>query len=220
MTPERFARLRAVLARRQPDLTVLMERVNKSHNFSAILRSCDAVGVLEAHVVPPDQPVPLHSSTAAGSERWIAVQRHGDTTSAIDHLRGRGLSVLALHPDPDAVDFRDLDFTRPTALVLGAELFGISEEALSLADTRISIPMSGMVPSLNVSVAAAVVLYEAQRQRSLAGLYRASRLPTELFGSRLFEWAYPRLARRCREAGVPYPPVGESGDLIENPFAP
>ena len=164
MTPERFHRLRTALARRQPDLTVLMDRVHKSHNFSAILRSCDAVGVLEAHVVATEDAVAIHHATSAGTKKWIAVRRHPSVEEAIGHLRGRGFAVLAAHLSADAVDYRDVDYTRPTALTLGAELRGVSPEALALADTHITIPMVGLVHSLNVSVAAGLVLFEAHRQ--------------------------------------------------------
>ena len=117
MRPERFHRLRAALIRRQPDLTVLMDRVNKSHNFSAILRSCDAVGVLEAHVVPPAKGLGLHHAASAGTKKWVSVKRHEDVRGAITHLKERGFSVLAAHPAEDATDYRDIDYTRSTAIV-------------------------------------------------------------------------------------------------------
>jgi tRNA (guanosine-2'-O-)-methyltransferase len=217
MTPERFARLQAALARRQPDLTVLMERVNKSHNFSAILRSCDAVGVLEAHVVPPERGLDLHPATAAGAAKWIEVRTHADVGQAARHLHGRGFQILAAHPEGGALDYREVDFVAPTALMLGAELFGLSEEGLALADQRVVIPMAGLVQSLNVSVASALLLFEARRQREAAGLYALPRLEPDAFRARLFEWAYPDLAARCREAGVPYPTLGPDGELLERP---
>jgi tRNA (guanosine-2'-O-)-methyltransferase len=217
MTPERFARLRRVLARRQPDLTVLMERVNKSHNFSAILRSCDAVGALEAHVVLPGREVDLHHGTAAGAAKWVEVHTHDDVATAVGSLQRRGFRVLAAHPEGEARDYRVLDLTRPTAFMLGAELDGISEEGLSLADGRVVIPMAGMVHSLNVSVATALLLFEAKRQRDEVGLYERPRLAADDFRRRLFEWAYPDLAARCREAGAPYPALDDRGELLERP---
>lgn len=194
-----------------------MERVNKSHNFSAILRSCDAVGALEAHVVPPGHGVDLHGPTSAGSDKWIDVHRHHDVESAVQSLHRRGFTVLAAHPSPDARDYRALDLTRPTAFMMGAELYGISHEGLELADAHIVIPMAGMVRSLNVSVASALLLFEAKRQRDAAGMYERPRLDEESFGRRLFEWAYPDIAARCREASVPYPALGPEGTLLEAP---
>lgn len=214
MTPERFRRLRDVLARRQPDLTVLMDGVHKSHNFSAILRNCDAAGVLEAHVVPPERGLDLHHGTSAGTRKWVWVRRHPTVTAAAEHLAGAGLRVLAAHPAEDALDYRDADYTAPTALVLGAELKGVSSEGLALADACVRIPMEGMVRSLNVSVAASLLLFEARRQREAAGMYEESRLPSEELDRRLFEWAYPSVAARRRREGRPYPALDGDGRIV------
>ena len=214
--PERFHRLRAVLARRQPDLTVLMDRVNKSHNFSAILRSCDAVGVLDAHVVPPERGLSIHHGSSAGTKKWVKVHRHPDVRTAIRHLTDEGFTVLAAHSAEGATDYREVDYTRPTAIVLGAELHGVSPETVELAHGLVSIPLAGMVRSLNVSVATALILFEARRQREAAGLYDVSRLPPSEFDRRLFEWAYPTVARGRRDAGRPYPALSEDGEIIRD----
>jgi len=213
MLPERFQRLCSVLDRRQPDLTVLMERVNKEHNVSAILRNCDAVGVLEAHAVVPDRGLKLHRDTSGGTAKWIRVHRHPDAASAIGALREAGFQLIAAHPSPDAADYRHADYTGPTALLMGAELYGVSDEVLAAADRTVVIPMAGMVRSLNVSVAAALLLFEARRQREAAGMYERSRLDPEVRRTRLFEWAYPKLARRLRDQGLPYPELGPDGEL-------
>jgi tRNA (guanosine-2'-O-)-methyltransferase len=214
MLPDRFRRLRSVLQRRQPDLTVLMEQVNKPHNFSAILRNCDAVGVLEAHAIPPHGGLSLHHETSAGTARWVSVRRHPDVKSAAAALSGAGFILVAAHPGDAAKDYRDADLTRPTALVMGAELHGVSDEALALVDEQVVIPMAGMVRSLNVSVAAALLLYEAYRQRDAAGMYDRSRLPGDRFDRLLFEWAYPDFARGFRERGLPYPALGDDGEIL------
>jgi tRNA (guanosine-2'-O-)-methyltransferase len=214
MRPERFRRLREVLARRQPDLTVLMDRVHKAHNFSAILRNCDAAGVLEAHVVAAESGLETHHATSAGTKKWVHVRRHTTVEAAIDQLRELGFSVLAAHPSETAIDYREVDYTRPVAITLGAELSGVSEGALELADEHVVIPMAGMVHSLNVSVASSLLLYEAYRQRSRVGMYAESRLDPDTFDARLFEWAYPTLARSRRERGLPYPPLDEDGQLV------
>lgn len=214
MRPERFRRLREVLARRQPDLTVLMDRVNKPHNFSAIVRNCDAVGVLETHVVDPDGALELHHATSAGTKKWVSVHTHESVVQAIAHLRARGFVILAADPSDDAVDYRDADYTRPVAITLGAELVGVSAEALALADAKVVIPMVGMVHSLNVSVASSLLLFEAFRQRSAAGMYEKSRIPPADFEARLFEWAYPTLALRRRAEGRPYPRLDADGQIV------
>jgi len=214
MRPERFHRLREVLLRRQPDLTVLMEHVHKSHNFSAILRNCDAAGVLEAHAVPPDRGLDLHHGTSAGTKKWVRVRLHAEVGEAVRHLHEQGFTVLAAHPSRQAVDYREVDFTRPTAVMVGAELHGVSEEGLGLADRLVVIPMVGMVHSLNVSVATALLLYEAMRQRQAAGMYEASRLDEDAFRRTLFEWAHPTVAGICRERGTPYPDLGPEGEIL------
>lgn len=214
MNPERFARLRRTLARRQPDLTVLMDRVNKSHNFSAILRNCDAVGVLEAHVVPPDHGLDVHHGSSGGTKKWIRVRHHDDVSAAVARLREQGFSLVAAHPSPESVDFREVDYTRRTAIMMGAELYGVSQVGLDQADTHVAIPMLGMVHSLNVSVATALILFEAARQRDAAGMYETSRLSPEDFEHRLFEWAYPSIAAVRRRAGRSYPRLTEDGEMI------
>ena len=215
MNPERFSKLTTALRRRQPDLTVLMERVHKSHNLSAILRNCDSVGVLEAHAVPPREGLAIHGHTSAGTSKWVKVVRHETTGDAVATLRARGFRVLAAHPGPDATDFRAVDYTRPTAIMMGAELLGLSEEGIALADELVVIPMVGMVHSFNVSVAAALLLFEAFRQRQAAGLYDASRLDPADYERILFEWVYPRVARLYREQGTPYPPLSPDGGFVQ-----
>lgn len=215
MTPERFRRIRSVLEARQPDLTVLMERVHKAHNFSAILRNCDAVGVLEAHAVLPETGAELSQAVSAGAARWVPVREHAATADAIHALRDRGLRVYAAHLSAGAVDYREVDYTRPTALMMGAELLGVSEEGLNEVDGHIVIPMRGFVQSLNVSVATALLLFEAHRQRTAAGMYDRCRLPESLFDELLFEWAYPREALAFKRRGEPYPALDEDGRWVD-----
>ena len=214
MRSERFRRIRDVLARRQPDLTVLMDRVNKSHNFSAILRNCDAAGVLEAHVVPPDKGLALHHGTSAGTKKWVRVRIHEELASAISHLHASGFRVIAAHPSDAAIDYRKIDYLQPTAILIGAELDGVSAEGLELADAHVSVPMLGMVRSLNVSVATSILLFEAMRQRDEAGMYSNSRLSPDDFERHLFEWAWPSIASKRRREGRPYPKLTADGDPV------
>jgi len=188
VTEARRRRIEEVLKKRQPDLTVLLENVHKPHNLSAILRTCDAVGVLEAHAVNPTGGVPTFNETSGGSHKWVYLRVHPDIQTAIAHLRERGFRVYATALREDALDFREVDYTQPTAILLGAEKWGVSEEALALSHGAIKIPMLGMVQSLNVSVAAAVILFEAQRQRLKAGLYEHPRLDPELYQRVLEDW--------------------------------
>lgn len=209
-------RLVQVLDQRQMDLTVLMERVHKPHNFSAILRSCDAAGVLEAHAVPPEEGLPLHRATASGAHKWVQVRRHETAHDAIGALREQGFRVLAAHPEARARDYREVDYCRPTAFLLGSELRGLTPESVEAADGVVQLPMRGMVQSFNVSVAAALLLFEAVRQRDQAEYEPSWHLDHAERARILFEWSYPRIAARLREAGRPYPPQDEAGALVDS----
>jgi len=213
MTPQRFQKLRRVLDSRQPDLTVLLDNVHKPHNFSAILRSCDAVGVLQAHAVWGDPTLRPSHLTSGGTSKWVGIRTHPDIDSAATELRKHGFQLVAAHPQGNARDYREIDYTRPTALLLGAELQGLGKAALECADARVCVPMMGMVESLNVSVAAATILFEAQRQRSNANLYAKSRLDPAIYDKTLFEWAHPAVARYCKRRGLEYPDLDDSGDI-------
>ena len=129
-------------------------------------------------------------------------------------LQAQGMQVLATHLSQRSVDYRELDYTRPTCVLLGAEKWGVSDEAAEAADANIIIPMFGMVQSLNVSVAAATILFEAQRQRLNAGMYESRQLSEPEFERLRFEWAYPDLAPLYRERGEAYPALGEQGQLL------
>jgi tRNA (guanosine-2'-O-)-methyltransferase len=213
VTPERFARLRRILARRQPDLTIVMDRFEKPHNFSAVLRTCDAVGIPRAHLVA-DEVFRPRRTAAGGVGRYVRVRRHDGLEEALSLLRRNGLTIVAAHPSKEAVDFRAVDYTLPTALLLGPEKDGLSPDAVAAADRLVRIPMLGAVTSLNVSVAAAVILYEAQRQRMEAGLYDAPHMDETVAHRTLFEWAYPRIAALCRRRATPYPPLGPDGQIL------
>ena len=216
LTPERIARLRQVLDRRQPDLTVVTDFVHKQRNLSAIVRNCDAVGIMRLHAVLGEADYRAFRGTAMGSHRWVEVQHHRDLTMALDALRRDGFQLVAAHLSDQAVDFRDIDYTRPTALLLGAEKRGLSREAQVCADTAIVVPMVGMVGSLNVSVASGIILAEAQRQRRSAGMYDRVRLDRATYQRLFFEWGHPQVRDFCEQRGLAYPPLDEEGE-IANP---
>jgi tRNA (guanosine-2'-O-)-methyltransferase len=196
MTPERRQRIVDTARRRQPDLTVFMERVHKPHNLAAVLRTCDAVGVMHAHAVPGEHGLPALNNTAQGAQRWVGLTRHADTGSGLSELREHGFSCVAAHFSDRSVDFREIDYTRPTAVVLGTEKFGISREAETLCDQHVVVPMHGMTRSLNVSVACAVILYEAQRQRRAAGMYAGHDPDASPWRELIERWIARDLARR------------------------
>jgi tRNA (guanosine-2'-O-)-methyltransferase len=167
-----------VLDRRQPDLTVVLENVHDPHNAGAVARSADAVGVGVIHLVPTvEAAAEVSRGTTASAHRWLEVRRHGGLAEAYDALRAEGFAIVATAFGADALEPWAVDFTRPTALVLGNEQRGVSEAAAAAADLRVFIPMQGMVQSLNLSVAAGVLLFEAMRQRQARGQYDRPRLP-------------------------------------------
>ena len=214
MTPERHQRIMQMLDQRQPDLTVCMEGVHKTHNLAAVVRTCDAIGVSDVHAVWKNEQMHVSGGSAAGSQNWIDIHDYTSTTDAITELKKQNMQVLVTNGSSTAIDFRDVDYTKPTAIILGQEKFGASETALALADQDILIPMVGMVQSLNVSVACSVVLYEAQRQRRLAGMYDTAQLSDERRQRILFEGGHPIFARVCIRKGLPYPAIDEEGQIV------
>jgi tRNA (guanosine-2'-O-)-methyltransferase len=213
VTPERIARLRAVLDRRQPDLTVVTDFVHKQRNTSAIVRNCDAVGIMTSHAVIDKRDYKAFRGTAMGSHHWVKVIRHNTLAEALEAVREQDMQVAAAHLSDTAVDYREVDYTRPTALLMGAEKRGVSEEGVAQSDCCITIPMLGMVGSYNVSVAAGIILAEAQRQRQLAGLYDQRRIDEETYQRLFFEWGHPKVRRFCMERKIDYPDLDEEGEI-------
>lgn len=214
MTTERYRRIMQVLAHRQPDLTIVAEDVYKPHNLSAMLRSCDATGIGLIHAIDPTGDVPTYNETSAGADRWVDLRVHLDFAEALSTIRGQGMQFLAAHFSAQAVDYRDVDYTRPTAVLFGNEKKGVSQQAAARVDSHVIIPMLGMVQSLNVSVAAAVILFEAQRQRREAGLYQRPRLSPTQMNDQAFRWLYPREAAVRQARGEPFPTVLEDGTYL------
>ena len=215
MSPERFKRITDMLNSRQLDLTVCLEMLHKSHNLAAIVRTADAVGIHEVHAVWPENDPRLARHTASGSHSWVGLNRHTTIEDAIGTMREQGMQILVTNLCDEAVDFREIDYTRPTGIVFGQEKTGISDEALALADKHVIIPMTGMVQSLNVSVAAALILYEAQRQRELAGMYAGpSRIEKTERDRIYFEGGHPIFAKACKQKGLPYPEIDENGEIV------
>lgn len=215
MTPQRIARLRQVLDRRQPDLTVVTDFVHKQRNLSAIVRNCDAVGIMSLHAVLGDEEYRAFRGTAMGSHHWVEVLRHDELATVLQPLRAVGYQLVAAHLADAAVDFRSIDYTRPTALLLGAERRGLSAQGEALVDACVTVPMVGMVGSLNVSVASGIILAEAQRQRQEAGLYDRVRIDQDTYERLLFEWGHPAVRDYCEQRGLRYPPLDEEGEIAD-----
>ncbi|MCL9780334.1 tRNA (guanosine(18)-2'-O)-methyltransferase TrmH [Vibrio sp. S4M6] len=216
MNLERYQRIQQVLAARQPDLTLCLEEVHKPNNVSAVVRTADAAGLHKVHAVWPTDKMRMLGHTSAGARNWVEVDTHDSIQAAVTKLKSEGMQILVTHLSDTAVDFREIDYTQPTAIILGGEKFGTSANAIELADQDIIIPMAGMVQSLNVSVASAIILFEAQRQRQAKGMYQrqTSALGKETIHRILFERGHPVLARVAKSKSLPYPPLDEHGQVV------
>lgn len=188
---QRQSRIESTLRHRQPGLVVVLENVHDPHNIGAILRSCDAVGVLRVMMVYTIEEPPAIRATpsASGVVKWLTFERFNSIKTCFDTLHTDGFQILATKIEPSAKPLYSFDLARPTAIVLGNEHRGISDEAAQGADDLLYIPMMGMAESVNVSVAAAVCLFEAMRQRMSHGMYDDSQLPQEQFSSLSAEWS-------------------------------
>lgn len=189
MTERRRAKLEKVLRQRQKGLTLVMDNVWDPHNVSAIYRSCDAFGVPEVHLYYSRCAFPLLSrKTSASAFKWVDTVRHSSREDLIASLHGQGMQILATSCSPESKPLTEYDFTRPTAIIMGNEHSGVSPELVSDVDGEVYIPMYGMVQSFNVSVASALMLAEASRQRAIAGMYDAAMWTDDEYSRRLEAW--------------------------------
>lgn len=176
MTLGRLLRIRRMVARRRLDLTVVLEDIYDPYNAQAVLRSCDAFGLQDVHIVQARQGRQVHTrirhATSGSARKWLSVHYHDSIQLCLDALSEQGYQTVAtVAPCQDAEALFSTDLSRDRlALVLGNEQSGLSDLALDLCDRRVSIPMTGMVQSLNLSVTASIFLFDAARQRAAAGV--------------------------------------------------
>lgn len=190
MTPERIKRLTSVLNKRQGDITIVLENVSDPHNISAVMRSCDAVGIQDIYILTTK--IPRHKKWGARSSssaaKWLTIHQYDNAEECFLTLRKKYSSILTTHLSSDAVSLHSIDFTKSIALVFGNEHSGVSDEIRKLADGNFIIPQVGIIQSLNISVACAVSLYEAFRQRTNAGQYNQQGLTDVRYKELLKEW--------------------------------
>ncbi|MDR3073220.1 MAG: RNA methyltransferase [Deltaproteobacteria bacterium] len=188
-TSEREAKIRRVLALRQHDLALVMANIHDPHNVSAIYRSCDAFGVPAVHLYYTKTAFPhLGEKSSASARKWVESVRHATAESLREQLRAKGMRIYATSCAPTAKPVGDCDLVGPSAVIMGNEHSGVDPELLPLADEELYIPMYGMIQSFNVSVAAALILGEAARQRALAGRYASPGCPEEELEKRVADW--------------------------------
>lgn len=179
MTEQRYNRLTSVVNHRQPDLTIVLENVFDPHNISAVMRTCDAVGIQDVYIlnnrIPPHKKWGNKSSSTAS--QWLTIHQFTDIEECFKEIRKKYQKVYASHLGENSVDVYKMNLTESVALIFGNETFGVSDEIRKYADGDFIIPQVGIIKSLNISVACAVTLYEAFRQKKQQGHYDKSRLP-------------------------------------------
>ncbi|MBC7937393.1 MAG: RNA methyltransferase [Rhizobacter sp.] len=192
MTPERSKRLNDVLDKRQPGLTVVLENVTDPHNISAVMRTCDAVGIQDIYIlnthIPNHEKWGVRSSSSAA--KWLSVHQHTDAATCFRELRKGFDKIYTTHLSSDAIGLHEIDFAQKIALVFGNEHGGVSQETIALSDGNFIIPQVGIIKSLNISVACAVSVYEGYRQKHLAGHYDKPQLTNDIRVNLARSWGF------------------------------
>ena len=190
MTPERRDKVLSVLQKRQDNLTIVLENVFDPHNEAAVMRTCDSVGIQDVYIInnriPPKKKWGFRSGSSA--KKWLTIHQFTNPADCFKELRSHYSKILTTHLDSDAVSVYNIDFTESIALVFGNERFGVSDESRALADGNFVIPQIGIIQSLNISVACAVTIYEAYRQKEKAGHYNKASISVEKRNNLIHEW--------------------------------
>jgi tRNA (guanosine-2'-O-)-methyltransferase len=192
MTPERYQKLLSVLNKRQTNITVVMENVQDPHNISAVMRTCDAVGIQDIYIlntkIPRHEKFGIKSSSSA--LKWLTLHQFDDVEACCQQLRKNYDTILTTHLSSDAIGMHQIDFTKSIALVFGNEHDGVSLEMRNFADGNFIIPQMGIIQSLNISVACAVTIYEALRQKTIAGQYQSNQMAQERKQELMTQWGF------------------------------
>ena len=188
-TEERIQKVKKVLSFRQPDLRIVLEEVTNTHNASAVVRTCDAAGILHIDIISKEkEPFPINEAITTRAEKWLHFNNYTSTKECLLRLKKEGFRIAATHLGPDSILYSDIDYTLPLAVIFGNESEGISDVARELSDFIIKIPMFGMAQSLNLSVSVGIILYEAMKQRAAKGFYKKNRLPDKEFKAFMKKW--------------------------------
>jgi tRNA (guanosine-2'-O-)-methyltransferase len=194
LTPSRESKMTNAIAQKQPNITLVFDNVKDPHNIFAAMRTADAVGLVEVYsintldnlfVKKPKSYLGANSSSSA--KKWVTLHEYTDYESCFKAVKAKYDKVYATHLNESSVGMYQMDLTQSIALVFGNERFGVSDEVLPYCDGNFSIPQVGMIESLNISVACAVTLYEAYRQRTVANMYAESSPMTGEMRSEMFE---------------------------------
>jgi len=191
-TKERIKKVKKVLSFRQPDLRIVLEEIRNTHNAHAVLRTCEAAGVLNVDIISNENFFPINEAISTRAEKWLNLHFYSSTSECLNKLKELGFKIAVTYLDEEAINYQDIDYTQPIAIVFGNESEGVSKEAVSLADWKIKIPMVGMVKSLNLSVAVGIILYEAFHQRWIKGFYNKRRLNNKEFNKFYKKWLFSK----------------------------
>jgi len=192
MTPERKDKFLSVLNKRQGNITVVLENVMDPHNEAAVMRTCDSVGIQDIYIITnrTSRKREVGFRSGSGAKKWLTIHEFSDVNKCIQELRKTYKKILTTHLSSNAVSLYDINFTESIALVFGNEWLGVSEELVALSDGNFIIPQTGMIQSLNISVACAITIYEAYRQKESAGHYKQTSLPQEKQTELLMKWGF------------------------------
>ena len=194
MTPERSEKLLKVLSQRQTNLTVVLENVQDPRNITAVMRTCEAVGIQDIYIINTKQPrfEKFGFKSGSSSSKWLTIHQFDSIAACFTELRTKFEVILTTHLSSKAIDLYSIDFTKSIALVFGNEHSGVSDEANELADGNFIIPQMGIIQSLNISVACAVTIYEAYRQKNIAGHYQQSTMPEPQMRELRKQWGFDK----------------------------
>ncbi len=188
-TKERIQKVERVLSLRQPDLRIVLEEVTNTHNASAVVRTCDAAGILYLDIISSTgEQFPVNEAISTRAEKWLHFTNYRSTGKCLSLLKQKGFKIAATCLAEESIPYTAIDYAQPLAVVFGNESEGISEEARNMADYIIKIPMLGMAQSLNLSVSVGIILYEALKQRMDKDFHKEKRLSPKEFKTFMKTW--------------------------------
>lgn len=189
LTEKRLEKITKAASARQFSLTVVLENIHDNHNVSAIIRSCEAVGISKVNLLYTLEGFPkLSRISSASANKWVDIAKYCSVEDCVSSLKNDGFKIYSSYLDPNARSLYNLDLTQKVAIVVGNEHRGVSDEMKNNSDEIFYIPMKGMIQSLNASVATAVSLFEALRQRESKNMYDKSELSPEELDKLIDRW--------------------------------
>jgi len=213
---KRYEKILEVLRHRQPSIALLAENLQDPHNLSAIARTCDAIGLMHLWTISYNRDsLEIRNGIAQGAGKWLEMKSFEELNDVHSEAKKRDMQLVCTNFSDRAVDYRSIDYTKPTLIMMGQEGWGASEKAQEIADHHVLIPMMGMVQSRNVSVASALLLYEVQRQRMQAGMYNSSLLEENYYKELLFRYCAPKIAQHYKKQNLAIPDIEEVLKLVE-----